>query len=174
MKGRIIIASGIVIAALGMGMLPAWSADTSIEQRLEELEGREAIRTLMKQYGRLLDTRRFDDFGRLFAEGDGVYVTGGREVTGPQAIAEVMRGVFADNPSGLKEPQFHVFFNEVVSFESPTRATAFSQSVYVAPGEDNAPRMVIFASYDDVFVKRDGVWTFLRRTVHGEIPGAGR
>lgn len=170
MRGRIIIASGIVVAMLGMGALPAWSADVSIEQRLEELEGREAIRTLMKQYGRTLDTRRFDDFGRLFAEGDGVYVTGGREVKGQEAIAEMMRGVFADNPSGLKAPQFHVFFNEVISFESPARATAFSQSVYVAPGEDNAPRMVILASYDDVFVKRNGTWKFLRRAVHGEIP----
>jgi uncharacterized protein (TIGR02246 family) len=141
-----------------------------MEQRLEELEGREAIRTLMKQYGRTLDTRHFDDFGKLFAEGDGVYVTGGRDVTGPQAIADVMRGVFANNPSGLKEPQFHVFFNEVISFESPTRATAFSQSFYVAPGEDNAPKVIMVASYDDVFVKRDGEWKFLRRAVRGEIP----
>src|SRR3546814_5111818 len=109
MRGRIIIASGIVIAMLGVGALPAWSADASMEQRLEELEGREAIRTLMKQYGRTLDTRRFDDFGKLFAEGDGVYVTGGREVTGPKAIAEVRSEEHTSELQSLMRISYAVF-----------------------------------------------------------------
>lgn len=169
MAGRILIIFSIILGALAVPGV-ALAVDTpSVEQRLAELEGREAIRTLMKQYGRTLDTRNFKAFGELFAK-DGVYVSGGQRVEGPEKIAAMLKGIFASNPSGIREPNFHVFFNEVITFTGPGEAKAFSQSAYVAPGEDNAPKMIFFASYDDTFVIEDGQWKFKERIVHGDIP----
>ncbi|MEO8307242.1 MAG: nuclear transport factor 2 family protein [Pseudomonadota bacterium] len=65
------------------------AAQPNASSRLGELEDREAIGLVIRDYGRLLDERKFDEFGRLFAE-DGVYVAG-TTTRGPVAIAESLR-----------------------------------------------------------------------------------
>jgi hypothetical protein len=135
--------------------------------RLAELEDREAIRMLLRDYGRLLDLRRFDEFGQLFAE-DGEYVSAGTTTRGPVAIAESLRHVMAGNPLGLAEPNFHVLFNEHIELHGE-RAEATSQSFFVAPGADGAPRLVMMASYDDMFVLTSKGWRFARRIVRANM-----
>lgn len=144
--------------------------ESSVESRLAELESREQIREVMKQYGRYLDLGDFDAFGRLFAETDSTYVSGRASTKGGKAIAQGLKEIFSANPSGLKSPAFHVFFNEVIKFNSPSEATAFSQSVYIVPGESNAPEMVFFASYEDIFIIENDQWKFKQRIVSGEMP----
>jgi len=134
-------------------------------------EDRAAIHRLLVDYGRTLDARDFDGFARLFAR-DGVYVAGGgggRSLSGAQA-GEAMRRTFAENALGFAEPNYHLFFNETVEFTGPDRATADSQSLYMVPGEDGAPRAAMMARYDDELVREDGRWKFARRTVHGQMP----
>ena len=118
--------------------------------RLTALEDREAIRIVLRDYGRLLDARRFDEFGQLFAE-DGEYVAG-PTTRGPQAIADGLRRTFAGNSLGLAEPNFHVLFNERITLVG-NKAVSSSQSFFVAPGADGAPRVVLMASYEDELVK---------------------
>lgn len=146
---------------------PAASAPPPTQaQRLAALEDREAIRIVLRDYGRLLDERRFDEFGQLFAE-DGEYVAG-TTTRGPKAIAESLRRTFAGNSLGLAEPNFHVLFNERIRLAG-AKAVATSQSFFVAPGADGAPRIVLMASYEDELVKTPAGWRFAKRVVKGNM-----
>jgi uncharacterized protein (TIGR02246 family) len=134
-------------------------------------EDRAEIHHLLVDYGRTLDARDFDGFAGLFAQ-DGVYVAGGgggRPLSGAQA-GEAMRRTFAENALGFAEPNYHLFFNETVDFTGPDKAQASSQSVYMVPGDDGAPRAAMMARYDDELVREGGHWKFARRVVHGQMP----
>lgn len=169
---RRIVAVGslILVASLagrGAGAASPATAPRPVEARLAALEDREAIRLVLRDYGRLLDQRRFEDFGRLFAP-DGEYVSGGVTTRGPAAIAESLRAIFAANALGVGEPNFHVLFNERIELHGD-RAEASSQSFYVVPGEDGTPRPLMMASYDDELVRTPQGWRFARRVVHGNL-----
>ncbi len=136
-------------------------------------EDRAAIHALLLDYGRTLDARDFDGFAALFAE-DGVYVAGGSgaaPLSGAEA-GEAMRRTFAENALGFAEPNYHLFFNETVAFTGPDSAAATSQSLYMVPGEDGAPRAAMMAQYDDELVREGGRWKFARREVRGLMPAA--
>jgi uncharacterized protein (TIGR02246 family) len=134
-------------------------------------EDRAAIHRLLTDYGRTLDARDFDGFAALFARG-GVYVAGGGSgapLSGPQ-VGETMRRTFAENALGYGEPNYHLFFNELVDFTGRDTASASSHSLYMVPGEDGAPRAAMMAQYDDQLVREDGRWKFARRVVRGLMP----
>jgi hypothetical protein len=135
--------------------------------RLAVLEDRESIRLLLRDYGRLLDERRFDEFGQLFAP-EGEYVSAGTTTHGPTAIAESLRRIMAGNPLGLAEPNFHVLFNDRIELHGE-QADATSQSFFVAPGADGAPRLIMMASYEDKFVRTPQGWRYARRVVRGNM-----
>lgn len=138
-------------------------------------EDRAAIHRLLVDYGRTLDARDFDGFAKLFAR-DGVYVAGGgggKGLSGPEA-GEAMRRTFAENALGFAEPNYHVFFNETVDFTGNDSASASSQSLYMVPGDDGAPRAAMMAQYDDELVREQGRWKFARRVVHGQMPAPPR
>jgi hypothetical protein len=147
-------------------LLPAAAPGPEQGARLAALEDREAIRLVLRDYGRLLDERRFEEFGQLFAD-DGEYVAG-TTTRGPKAIAESLRRTFAGNSLGLAEPNFHVLFNERITLAGD-KAVASSQSFFVAPGADGAPRIVMMASYQDELVKTVAGWRFAKRVVKGNM-----
>ena len=158
--------TAVVIGALAVAGLsasvPAIAQEGSAE--LQSLRDREAIHRLLLAYGSTLDRRDFAAFGALFTA-DGEYAGS----TGPQAIAESMRRTFAANPLGLREPNFHVFFNKTIDVRGD-RATSTSMSFYVAPDDIGGYRIVMMAAYDDLLAKVDGEWKFRRRTVRALTP----
>jgi len=135
----------------------------------DEAADRAAIHELLVDYGSTLDARDFDGFAALFAK-DGVYVAGSGAGASGKDAGEMMRKVFAGNAMGFKEPNFHVFFNEVVTLDGPDRAHATSMSFYVVPNEQNRPEPVLMARYHDDLVREDGKWKFARREVESLIP----
>jgi hypothetical protein len=139
-----------------------------LQARVRALEGREEIRILMHDYGRLLDERNFDGFAQLFAA-QSEYDSGGIVSKGPAAIAAFLKDIIGRNPAGFKTPNFHIFFNESIEVQGD-RGTAVSKSAFVVPGEGNKADAVILANYHDVFVRENGHWKFLRRVVRGDIP----
>ena len=153
------------LSLLGATAWPAAGAGSEVAPELQEWRDRDAIHELLLAYGRTLDSRDFDGFGALFTA-DGEY-GGGR---GPEAIAAAMRRTFASNPLGLREPNFHVFFNETIDVEGD-RATSTSMSFYVAPDDHGGYRIVMMAAYDDELAKVDGKWKFRRRIVRALTPG---
>lgn len=137
-------------------------------QRNETVD-RAAIHALLVAYGSTLDARDFEGFGRLFGK-NGVYAAGGgTEATGA-AAGQMMRKIFSANTLGFREPNFHLFFNEVVTFVGPDRARATSMSLYMVPDEKNRPMAALMARYEDELVRTDDRWTFARRAVRSLIP----
>jgi uncharacterized protein (TIGR02246 family) len=158
MKGRLVLP---VLAALLLGACHLRTHDQS--------EDRAEIHALLVDYGRTLDARDFDGFAKLFAK-NGVYVAGsGKGVSGKDA-GEMMRKTFAENALGFRSPNYHVFFNEVITFDDPNHAHATSMSFYVVPDEKGRPTPALMAGYDDKLVREDGHWKFARRVVHSLIP----
>ncbi len=139
-----------------------------LQARVQALEGREEIRILMHDYGRLLDERDFDGFAQLFA-GRAEYDSGGMVSKGPAAIAGFLKDIIGRNPAGYQTPNFHVFFNESIEVQGD-RGTALSKSAFLVPGEGGKADAVIVANYHDVFVKESGRWKFLQRVVRSDIP----
>ncbi len=134
-----------------------------------EAADRAEIHALLTDYGSTLDARDFDGFAGLFAR-DGVYVAGtGQGVSGPEAGA-LMKRVFAENALGFREPNYHVFFNEVVTLDGPDSAHATSLSLYMVPDDKGAPSPALMARYRDDLVREDGAWKFARREVESLMP----
>lgn len=144
-------------------LLLAASTTPAAAQR-NEIADRAAIHALLVEYGATLDSRDFDGFGKLFGA-DGVYIAGsGTEAKGP-AISEMMRQIFAVSPRASRQPNFHLFFNEVVTFEGRDRARATSMSLWMVPDDNNRPAAALSARYEDELVRKQGRWLFARRVV---------
>lgn len=156
----------LLTAQLALAAGVAQAAQSAQGERLAQLEDREAIRLVLRDYGKLLDERKFDEFGLLFAP-DGEYVSGST-TRGPAAIAESLRRIMGANSLGLAEPNFHVLFNERIELRGD-RADATSQSFFVAPGPDGAPQIIMMASYVDSLVRTPQGWKFAKRTVKGNM-----
>jgi SnoaL-like domain len=115
-KLRDALSVAMLMLALGLGSSVTQAAQpTPTASRLATLEDREAIRLLLRDYGRLLDERHFEEFGQLFAA-DGEYIAG-TTTRGPAAIAESLRRTMSANSLGLSEPNFHVLFNEHIELQ---------------------------------------------------------
>jgi hypothetical protein len=167
MKTRLIWLFAPMLSIMMSGCVTYATPPTVVAARLMELEDREAIRLLLRDYGRLLDERRFDEFGQLFAAA-GEYVSAGTTTRGPSAIAESLRRIMSGNPLGLGEPNFHVLFNDRIELHGE-QASATSQSFFVAPGADGAPRLIMMASYEDKFVRTATGWRYAQRVVKGNM-----
>lgn len=154
---------------LGLGLLlPLLLAACQLRTR-DEGEDRAEIHALLMSYGSMLDARDFDGFAKLFAK-DGVYIAGnGTGVSGKDA-GKTMRQVFAENALGFREPNFHVFLNEVVTFDDIDHAHATSMSLYMVPGEGNRPTPALMARYEDKLVREGDAWRFANRKVISLIP----
>jgi len=150
-----------ILWLLGLAVLAATPAGA---QRNETAD-RAAIHALLVAYGTTLDSRDFDGFGKLFGT-DGIYVAfGGKTAKGGPAAAGMMRQLFASMANPEREPNFHLFFNEVVTFEGPDRAHATSMSLWMINGPDKRPIPALAGRYDDELVRKDGHWLFARRTL---------
>jgi uncharacterized protein (TIGR02246 family) len=143
----------------------------SIEARVARLEDLEAIRRLLLDYRRHLDGKDFRAYSELFA-GEGEFIAGpGGEIRakGPQAIFELvdgMRGTLLTDGGG---DDLHVAVNEVIELDGD-RATVTSTWVYLIRGEGDVPEVSKIGHYDDVVVREDGRWKFLRRSAPMDIP----
>ena len=167
----LLAASALSACASTVGTGPAATANSGVRTS-DRSEDRAAIHALLMAYGETLDARDFYGFARLFAR-DGTY-GGGAGGKGQRAAeaAETLRRIFAENPSGAGEPNFHLFFNEVVRFTGPDSAAATSKSLWMVPGDNGAPAPALMAEYDDIIVREDGEWKFARRQVRGLLPAA--
>lgn len=136
-----------------------------------EAADRAEIHELLVAYGRTLDARDFEGFSALFAS-DGVYLAGTGEGVGGKEAGELMRRIFEENALGFRQPNFHVFLNEVVTLDGPDSAHASSMSLYMVPDDKGRPEAAMMARYEDTLVREDGRWKFASRKVEGLMPAA--
>jgi uncharacterized protein (TIGR02246 family) len=146
----------------------------ALRSELAAAEAQNEIRALMHAYGRLIDARDWEGFAKLWAD-DAVYVggPGSETLKGGPAIADFLRRIIGANPSGVGEPNFHVFFNEEIEVGGD-RARATSMSTFVTPGPAGTPVMAILARYEDEYVRVGNDWRFSSRVVRGNLPAPRR
>lgn len=172
------LAAGAMIVAL-VAPRPAAAADParfvgrpdlSIAARVQRLEDIEEIHELMYAYGRDVDTKNFAALGRLFAAKGRWGGVKGPGMIGPDGIREGMIKAFgADDWKN----HFHVFTNAIIHLDGD-RATAISKWQFMGPAPGGGARTLLAGHYDDVFIRGDGHWKFLRRTVINDVPSPPR
>jgi uncharacterized protein (TIGR02246 family) len=130
---------------------------SSVEERLRDMEAREAISRTIALYGQFLDDRRFEEFGELFAP-DGVWAIPGMSLEGRQQIVEVLRELEQGGAGSVK----HVSLHPVIVLDGPDRAQAWTDLLALVPVDD---RWVVMSTgrYYDTFVRDKGQWQFAVR-----------
>lgn len=155
-------------AARGSGALEA--RVHQLESRLQRLEDTDAIRDLLIEYGRLLDTGDWVGYSQLFAR-KGTWTGSFGTATGPTEILAMLRKSLGSIPpyDATKVRSFHLMTNCVIRIDGD-RATATSRWTNFGRTDDNklVPRLA--GRYEDELVREDGRWKFLSRLAPRDIP----
>jgi uncharacterized protein (TIGR02246 family) len=141
---------------------------TSIEARLQRLEDLEEIRELFNEYKRVLDGKDFSAYAALFAKG-GEFLAGTLHAKGRTEIQSLVEGMLGNLLGDELGNDFHLAVNPTIHLEGD-RATAEVTWVYVVRGEDDQPVLSKLGHYNDVLIREDGRWKFLRREAPMDIP----
>lgn len=142
-------------------------ADEGIEARLQRLEDREAIWQLFQEYRRELDRRDFAAYAQLFAE-EGEWLGDLGHARGRAQIEELLVRTLEVNPDD-RTRTYHLVANPVIQVDGD-RATAQSTWCFITRSDDDQPVLSMLGHYDDVLVRVDGRWKFLRRVAHRDMP----
>ena len=141
-----------------------------LESRLQRLEDTDAIRDLLIEYGRLLDTGDWAGYSQLFAR-QGTWTGSFGTATGPTEILAMLRKSLGSLPpyDATQVRSFHLMTNCVIHIDGD-RATATSRWTNFGRTDDNklVPRLA--GRYEDVFVREDRKWKFLSRLAPRDIP----
>jgi hypothetical protein len=132
----------------------------TLEARVKQLEDHIAIERVLMEYGRSLDNRDFTTYSHLFAtngEWSGSFGT----YRGPAAIQAAMEKTFANAADIPKGTNFHVMSNVIIDVQGD-RATAVSKWVFMKM-DKSKPEPAIAGRYEDVLVRENGAWKFLKR-----------
>jgi len=140
--------------------------NATLAARLQVLEDKEEIRTLLLDYGRFLDSRNLAAYSRLFAK-DGEWVGGFGSARGPAEILAFMQKNLGTGANLTNT--FHILSNFEIDVKGDT-ATATSRWTFVTPGADGKSVISQAGRYDDILVREDGKWRFKRRTASNDIP----
>jgi uncharacterized protein (TIGR02246 family) len=122
-----------------------------------ELEAREAIRRLIAIYAQLLDSRRLEEWGELFAP-DAVFQVWGKTWRGRR---EIVAGI------GGMQPEFpgkHVCLVPVIDLQGVERARAWTDLSAFASSPDGISVATIGRYHDELIFHGDR-WRFARRAV---------
>jgi ketosteroid isomerase-like protein len=161
----------IPIALLASVALPAYSnpKESSLEQRVDQLESEKQIREAIIEYGEYLDARDYARYASLFAK-DGVWKGGFGTFTGPAAIQRMLEDNMGKPPPGyINKDNFHLDTTVVVDVHGDT-ATARSRYMFFTRTPDNRPQPMLAGRYFDHFVRENGVWKIKLRTTSDVIP----
>jgi len=121
----------------------------SVENRLQRLEDREAIRQLLMDYGRYLDQRDFASFSALFAENGGEWIGGMEKAKGPKSIRKLMEDTIGSNTAGKGGgPNCHLFTNETIRV-SGNEASATTKWIFMVQNSSKQPQLFYVGHYDD-------------------------
>lgn len=161
-------AAGVSVALI-LFAVPAGAQ--TLEERLQRLEDREAIRALIIEYGRSLDVRDFESFSALFAEHEGEWIGGFGAVKGRDAIRELMEARIGSADGDWRPTSHHLMTNETIDVNGD-RANAVTKWVFVVQNDAGRPEWTFLGRYEDTFVRESGEWRFLRRQAITDIPSS--
>ena len=117
----------------------------------------EAIRRLIALYGQLLDAKRLEDWGQLFAE-DATFTVWGRTYRGRAEIVQEIGGMQPDAPGK------HVILQPVIDLIGVTEALAWTDLSAFATTERGI-EIATIGRYHDRLVRFEDGWRFRARTI---------
>lgn len=159
----------IAVALVALARLAPAAADdlATLAARVQVLEDREEIRALIMAYGQAHDHRDYRTFASLFAA-DGEWVGGLGSAKGPDAIFALMDKSIGHNPLPQGSGTFHVMTNDQIEIDGD-HASSTTKWIYLTAADDNSPKLTYLGHYDDVFIRENGRWRFLRRQSFSDI-----
>ena len=131
------------------------------------MDDTEAIRRLIALYGQLLDSKRFAEWGELFAP-DATFAFWGRTLFGRDEIVRQIGGMQAPAPGK------HVVLAPVIDLDDAGHARAWTDLSAFATTKRGI-EIATIGRYHDRLVKQDGRWRIAARALvmGGEEPPAG-
>jgi uncharacterized protein (TIGR02246 family) len=144
----------------------AFAQKPTVEQRLQALEDKEEIRTLLLNYGKTLDNRDLKAYADLFTK-DGEWIGGFGNVKGRADLLAFMQKNVGTAPNTGKT--YHLLTNFDITVTGNT-ATAISRWTYVIGTKEKKPVLEHSGRYEDTIVREDGKWKFQKRVVHNDLP----
>ena len=159
----------IVALLLAPTMALAQDQSPTLEQRIQRIEDREAIRDLILAYAVRLDARDFDGYVDLFAQ-NGVWQNGSTIRRGRDEIREMLVGIYGEQAViDTSDPSYRIVSNIEIALDGD-RATARSRQLTIMRGEGGAPNPVLSGIYEDQLVRENGEWKILHRTDRVVMP----
>lgn len=131
------------------------------------LEDKEAIRGILLEYGRALDSRDTQAYSDLFAA-DGEWSGGIGQARTPAGIKKMLDDLFAGaarNSGSDEAPRprpHHLMANMVIDVTGDT-ATAHSRWMWVMAGPNGGPHALRSGFYEDQLIRENGAWKILKR-----------
>lgn len=149
----------VLIGLTGHKLSKAQADEKSLEQQVQELQDREAIRQLPITYVQYIRARNYDGLASIFARNGGFHsVRADGEKTG--AVGTKAIRDYYEKSVPLSDPWAFVH-NQSVELLGNGKARGKVMSE-IRRGTDKMKQMGI-AVYEDSYVKEDGVWKFQDR-----------
>ncbi|MEO6341436.1 MAG: nuclear transport factor 2 family protein [Caulobacteraceae bacterium] len=167
-----VMAMALAVFAVASPAKAAAVQQPSMAMRLQILEDKEAIRSLMERFYEYEETGDRQSYANLFAKDGELVLRLGTTKGGPAGILASMsrRPVAANAPPPNPNRMRHLMSNAHIEVKGDT-ATAVSRFTLLVPAEDNrTTRVGGTGRYIDKLVRENGEWKFLKRVIARDIP----
>ena len=138
---------------------------TTLEQRLQRLEDRDAIHQLFIDYGRFLDAGDIDAYASLFAADGEVLLGPMGRATGRDNIRELMRKIL----SGRVGSAFHIISSPAVTLNGD-EATSEVMWTVIQRDAQGKPFLSSMGRHVDRLVRVNGAWQIAQRRGLIDLP----
>lgn len=137
---------------------------STVEERLQRLEDRDAIHQLFVDYGRHLDAGDLDAYVALYAEDGEVMLGPMGRARGRDEIRALMSGVLARAGAS-----FHIISSPAVVLDGD-RATSEVMWTVIAKDTEGRPKLTMLGRHVDQLVREDGSWRIAQRRGLIDLP----
>jgi ketosteroid isomerase-like protein len=133
-----------------------------LEDELQRLEDKDAIRDIMEDYAVRLTSRDFAGYVANFAP-EGTWRNGDTIKRGHQEIRAMLLNMFPNTPANYVNHDSYMLVSDIQIKVDGDHATARSRQLSIIRGKKGDPTPVLAGRYEDEFVRRDGQWKILHR-----------
>jgi uncharacterized protein (TIGR02246 family) len=133
----------------------------SVEQRLDQVESRQAIREVMAGYAFGCDNHDGERFMRIFHD-DAIWNVGGifGDANGAEEIKKVLEDIWVSSPETR-----HWITDVTVDFAGADSATGDAHTICFVKNSDG-DELFVACDYDNSYERRDGTWRMSRCTLN--------
>lgn len=136
-----------------------------LQQRLQRIEDLLEIQQLFIDYGQYLDTGRFAEYARLFAQEGEVQLGPLGRAKGPAEIEALM----TDKLASQVGDSYHIISSPMVTIDGDTAESEVMWTV-VNKNAEGKPYLNMVGRHKDKLIREKGRWKFLRRRGFVDIP----